>query len=987
MSWLGRNCPSLSIVDFLSLRFGKATRPAAPALTRSPSSSSAGNTLVESTDEPLTNCCKHAKKIDEMCHLANATGPAAGREILPATVKPTHYAVNITPDLETFKFKGTVDISLKINETIKTIVCNANELEISAASITVVHMKTESKQTATNITLDKKAETATFEFANAIEAGSTATLHVEYTGLHNDKMAGFYRSTYTGKDGEKKFMVVTQFEATDCRRALPSWDEPNLKATFDVTLNVSKDLTALSNMNCVSETDVTVDSKSLKAVTFATTPVMSTYLLAFAVGDLEYIETKANPKQPSDAKPLTVRVYTLKGQKEQGQFALEVCARTLEFFSEYFDIAYPLPKMDLIAIPDFSAGAMENWGLVTYREVYLLYDEKSSSAKAKQQIAYVVGHELAHQWFGNLVTMDWWSELWLNEGFATFVGWLAVDNLFPEWKVWTQFLNDEHARGKELDGLRSSHPIDVDVKSPAEITQIFDAISYCKGASVIRMLNAFLGTETFKNGTRAYLKEHQFSNATTLDLWKALSAASGQDVASFMHPWTRDVGYPVVTVEKEEFNAEKGELTIHLKQNRYLASGDVTPEEDSKSLWWVPLGITTHLNAREPTQHILSEKTAKVSFPYKEGEGAFWKLNYQTNGFYRVRLSEEQLKKLGAVIKKNPEALTTEDRIGVIADAFNLAVAGYGSTSGALELLRNFEAEEDYIVLSELAARLKSIISAWYQEDPAVTEGLKAVMRNIFSRKVETLGYEYPEKEDHLTALKRTLVIECAAGASDEKVVKELQNRFHKFAAGDEKALPPNLRSIAYRTALKSSTSPTEDFEAVLKIYKTAPTADQRLSALYALGAINDPALVDRLINQIVLDKDLVRPNEAPYPLRSVSKETLDPKHVRPLLWQFSVKNWKVLYERYAPSLSLLAAMLTLGFADQVGTSVTDEVEAWLRGDDLSSQEEKDKRKEELKLVNMPVSQALEKVKGTTKWVERERGPVAAWLKKSGFAA
>jgi aminopeptidase 2 len=281
--------------------------------------------------------------------------------------------------------------------------------------------------------------------------------------------------------------------------------QPNLKATFDVTLIVPENRTALSNMPVVKDVKLEANT-GLKSVSFATTPIMSTYLLAMCVGEFEYLEAVATPTSPASAKPIICRTYTLPSQKELGRFGLEVCVKTLEFFSKYFDVVYPLPKMDMIAIPDFGAGAMENWGLVTYRETALLYDPVKSSAKAKERVAYVVGHELAHQWFGNLVTMDWWSELWLNEGFATFVGWLAVDHIFPEWNVFTSFLIGDYARGVGLDALRSSHPIEVEVNSAAEIGQIFDAISYSKGASVIRMLNDSLGGPVFAKGVSAYLK-------------------------------------------------------------------------------------------------------------------------------------------------------------------------------------------------------------------------------------------------------------------------------------------------------------------------------------------------------------------------------------------------------------------------------------------------------------------------------------------------
>lgn len=351
--------------------------------------------------------------------------------------------------------------------------------------------------------------------------------------------------------------------------------------------------------------------------------------------------------------------------------------------------------MDMIAVNDFSAGAMENWGLVTYRTVILLYDEKTSSASSKQQIAYVIGHELAHQWFGNLVTMEFWSDLWLNEGFATFVGWLAADHLFPEWEVFNQFINNELARGLELDSLRSSHPILVDVKSPQEILQIFDAISYSKGASLIRMLNGFLGQETFINGVRTYLKEFAYSNATTDDLWKHLSAASGKDVSALMNPWTREMGYPMIAVLSEEYNEEKKEMSLKLKQSRFLSSGDWSAEEENDpdaTLWWIPLCIFTDSHP-EPFDLILTSKEDTVTFPYVKSETSFWKINYKSLGYYRVNMDASSLSNLS----KFKDRLSLPDKINIVADSFYMAEAGYGSTSGALEVIKNFKDEEEYM--------------------------------------------------------------------------------------------------------------------------------------------------------------------------------------------------------------------------------------------------------------------------------------------------
>ncbi|KAK4910425.1 Aminopeptidase 2 mitochondrial, partial [Elasticomyces elasticus] len=420
-------------------------------------------------------------------------------------------------------------------------------------------------------------------FEETLPAGSTAILTQKFSGKLNDNMAGFYRSSYKSEDGTNKYLATTQMEPTDARRAFPCFDEPALKAEFTITLVADKDLTCLSNMDEASEKEV--DSKMTgggkkKAVTFNKTPLMSTYLLAFIVGELKMIET--------NAFRVPVRVYATPDRDiEHGRFSMELGARTLEFYEKTFNSEFPLPKMDMVAIPDFSAGAMENWGLITYRVVDLLFDDKTSGASTKQRVAEVVQHELAHQWFGNLVTMDFWDGLWLNEGFATWMSWYSCNTFYPEWKVWQGYVTDNLQSALALDGLRSSHPIEVPVKRADEINQIFDAISYSKGSCVLRMISKYLGEETFMEGIRRYLKKHAFGNTQTGDLWSALSDASGKDVEKVMDIWTKNVGYPVVTVTEDEKAS-----AIHVKQNRFLRTADVKPEDD-KTLYPVFLGLRT----------------------------------------------------------------------------------------------------------------------------------------------------------------------------------------------------------------------------------------------------------------------------------------------------------------------------------------------------------------------------------------------------------
>ena len=526
-------------------------------------------------------------------------------------------------------------------------------------------------------------------------------MHLEYTGTINNMMSGFYRSKYKStvpapstvpKEGEFDLMFSTQFEPCDARRALPCFDEPNLKATFDFEIEMPDGLTALSNM---PEKGTRAGSNGRTFVTFEKTPIMSTYvmlssdprrtmadmlqLLAWAFGDFEYVEDLTQRKY--NGKQLPVRVYTTRGLKEQGRWGLEHSHKIVDYFSEIFQIDYPLPKVDLLAVHEFAQGAMENWGLITYRTTAILFDEKNSDARYRKRIAYVVAHELAHQWFGNLVTMDWWNELWLNESFATWVGYLATDHFHPEWDEWAQFTFEGTGAAFNIDGLRSSHPIEVPVKSATEVDQIFDAISYYKGSSVIRMLSSYLGVPTFLNGVASYLKGHLHGNATTNDLWAALSQASGKDVQAFMDPWIKKTGFPVLTIAEEP-----GQIGV--RQSRFLLGGGVQPADD-ETVWWIPLGLMTNEDSTKVDMSALTIKEETI----RRIDETFYKINKDATGFYRTNYPPDRLTKLGAARDK----LSTPDRIGLISDAAALASAGDGTTAGLLSLFSEFQKEDNFL--------------------------------------------------------------------------------------------------------------------------------------------------------------------------------------------------------------------------------------------------------------------------------------------------
>ncbi|KAG2222206.1 hypothetical protein INT45_014103 [Circinella minor] len=924
------------------------------------------------------------------------------RQVLPTNVKPVHYDLTLKPDLETFVFYGQVKVDLEVKEDTTQIVLNTHDIKIYSAVLTSTSLKTELKQTAKSIDYDAKKDQAILTFEQTMPGSTKASLDIQFEGELNDQMAGFYRSSYKDAEGKTQYLATTQFEATDARRAFPCWDEPALKATFDVTLIVPTELTALSNMNVISEkpylntgkmisgkhsqakhegatTTTTTGGKTegkhegvttgksegkhqessvekkLKEVKYATTPQMSTYLLAFVIGPFEYIE--AHTSGENNGHPIQTRVYALPGSVEQGRHALRVATAALEYFAQVFGEPYPLPKIDMVAIPDFEAGAMENWGLVTYRNVALLFDEKSSSIVFKKSTAYTVCHELAHQWFGNLVTMEWWEHLWLNEGFATWVGWLAVDHIFPEWNIWVSFVNEDMPRALNLDALRSSHPIEVAVNDPAEIHQIFDAISYYKGASVIRMLSSWLSVDTFLAGVRRYLQKHKFGNASTMDLWQALSDEAGVDVSKFMTLWTKNIGYPVLTVE------ETGDHVIKVTQSRYLSTGDLDSSEDT-TVWWNPLGILT---PKDIESYTLTEKSQTFNVP----ESGLYKLNAGQTSVYRVNYPIETVLRLADEIKKGSEGMLSNaaDRVGLIADAGNLAVSGEQRTTAFLELAQAFVNEKDYFVWAQLSMHFSNIISVWAKEPETVVASLKELRRSLFAPVAHRLGWEFAPTDDYLTNLLRVLALTNAGRSNDPKTVTEAKKRFWEFVEGNNDALHPNMRGPVYGIVLVTAEDEAEEiklWESILKIYhdESLPT-DQRMIALNALGGVKSQELIMRYLKMSLDDKQ-VRGQDSIYVFRSLGINS----DARDLFWKYFSENYDTLHAKFSKSLSLFGSAVRSVVSGFTSFEKIEEIETFFADKDT-------------KEYARPLQQALEAAKVNAKWIERDNAVVADWAKKN----
>ncbi|EAT88547.2 hypothetical protein SNOG_03342 [Parastagonospora nodorum SN15] len=805
---------------------------------------------------------------------------AAAREVLPTNVKPIHYDLTLEPNFEDFTYEGTVVIDLDVKEDTTSISLNTNELKIHTTKITAGDQVISESPTVSH---DADSQTTKVSFDQTISKGSKAKLTMTFSGILNDNMAGFYRSSFKAADGSTTYMATTQMEPTDARRAFPCFDEPALKAKFTVTLVADDKMTCLSNMDVASEK--TVDSKvtggKRKATTFNPTPLMSTYLLAFIIGELNYIETN------SFRKP--VRVYAPKDRDiEHGRYSLELAAKTLAFYEKTFDSEFPLPKMDMVAIPDFSAGAMENWGLVTYRVVDLLMDEKNSGAAMKQRVAEIVQHELAHQWFGNLVTMDFWDGLWLNEGFATWMSWYSCNVFYPDWKVWEGYVTDNLAGALSLDSLRSSHPIEVPVKRADEINQIFDAISYSKGSSVIRMISKYIGEETFMEGIRRYLKKHAYGNTETGDLWAALSEASGKDVGKVMDIWTKKVGFPVVTVTE-------GSDSIHLKQNRFLRTADVKPEED-QTLYPVFLGLRTKDGVNED----LTLFDREANFKLKDMD--FFKLNADHSGIYRTSYTPERLRKLGVAAKEG--LLTVEDRAGMIADAGSLAASGYQKSSGILSLLDSFKSEPDMVVWQEITGRIGSLRGAWMFEDQSIRDALKQFQLDLVKDKAHELGWTFSEKDGHIEQQFKSLMFGAAGISGDEEITKASFDMFNKFKAGDKTAIHPNIRGSVYAIVLAKGGK--EEYDALINETLHAATADERNSALRSLGRAKSPELIQRTLD-FALSKD-VKGQDIYLPISALRSHP-EGCHA---LWKWVKDNWEELERRLPPSLSMLSSVVSI---------------------------------------------------------------------------
>ena len=782
------------------------------------------------------------------------------QSILPDYINPIRYILKFSPNLENFTFSGNETIELNISKSF-------NEITLHSSEIDIIDVDLSGKNPS--IASDIESETVTFQFDTEIPAGNYS-LNINFCGTLNDRLRGFYRSRYLDTNGTEKFMATTQFEATDARKAFPCWDEPESKSIFSVSITLPEELTAISNM---PEDQILDLGNGLKNVTFADTPIMSTYLLGFTIAEMECVQRKTK-------HGTLMRVWTTKGKENQGNWALESSIQLLDFFNDYFGIPYPLPKLDHLAIPDFAAGAMENWGIITYREVVLLMDEDNTAATTKQFIVEVIAHEMAHQWFGNLVTMKWWNDLWLNESFASWMGDKATDWLHPEWDMWTQFLTHDTNRGLSLDGLANSHPIEQDVKNPAEIGQLFDAISYSKGASILRMLEQFLGEETFKSGLRNYLKEHAYANATTHDLWKSLEEASGLPVNQIMESWTTQTGFPVLKVKTEK---QHDSLSINFEQNQFRYDNILNESTQNDSLWQIPISVSS--SATDSTIRELMT-TRAFTLNLKHQNTSWIKINPSHSAFYRVQYESSDLEKLSEPISSL--TLKPSDRLGIQSDAFALSKAGIINATNYLKILSYYPKENDASVWSDIASNIEYFSNLL--ENSSLYPKFKTFINNIVSPSATLIGWDPKPDETHLDSLLRSILLNLLGKFADPSTLKESQRRFENYFENPTN-LNPDIRLMVFSNVARTGVE--KYYDQMWDAHNSAELHEEKVRLLMGMTRYSNPEIINDLLKKTLSNQ--IRSQDTISVISGIMSNNLG----RELGWDFIKSNWEEIDRRY----------------------------------------------------------------------------------------
>src|SRR5213594_2272788 len=791
----------------------------------------------------------------------DSTRSAPGGQVmeyrLPTTVVPARYDIRLEPDLDAATFTGEETISVTVTEPVTEVVLNAVELLIQSVAVEGA----DGVAVQGSVALEAEAERARLLFPAPIPPGEWR-LRLAFTGVLNDRLHGFYRSTYKDAAGLSHTIAATQFESTDARRGFPCWDEPAFKAVFGITLVVPEGLAAVSNAAVAAEAPA---GPGKKAVSFADTIRMSTYLVAFVVGELEATDPVMVGRAP-------VRVWCVPGKLRLTAFGHTSAVTSLRFFEAYYGLPYPGDKLDLLAIPDFAAGAMENLGAITFRETALLVDELQATHAEQERVADVVAHENAHMWFGDLVTMSWWTGIWLNEAFATFMEMLAVDAWKPEWRRWTTF-GVSRAAAFAVDGLWSTRPIEFEVRAPRDADAMFDVLTYEKGASVLRMLEQYLGPDVFRAGVRSYLRDHAYANADTADLWAALGNAAHTPINAMMDGWILKPGFPLVSARRDG-----GDLV--LTQQRFTYRPDpppfVTPSGSHDQRWQIPIQVRFGTPSGERVVRlVLDGAEARVSVP----AGSDYALvNEGGHGFYRVRYVADLLDSL---LRRLPDGLMPIERFNLVSDAWATVLAGLTPVTEHLDLTARFKAERDRNVWTSLLvalAALNRVIT------PADRPGLEGFTRRLVAPAVADLGWDPRPGEDELRRELRGDLLRALGTLGNDSTVQAEAARRHTSYLADPAAVDPNV--LPALIAILAHGGDADRYEEFTRRFRAATTPQEEQRYLYALAGFRRPELLAQTLERAVNGE--IRTQDAPFVVRTLLMSV----YARELAWDFVKRHW-----------------------------------------------------------------------------------------------
>uniref|UniRef100_A0A0B8RZR1 Aminopeptidase n=1 Tax=Philothamnus irregularis TaxID=1899461 RepID=A0A0B8RZR1_9SAUR len=860
---------------------------------------------------------------------------------LPSYVDPVHYDLDLTPEMEAEVYTGMVNITISLKEqTTRHLWLHLRETKITE----IPELRTSSGQV---IGIKRCFGYEPHEYV-VIEAEedlrpNNYILSMKFKGYLNGSLVGFYSTSYE-ENGKTKYIAATDHEPTDARKSFPCFDEPNKKATYNISITHEHDYEALSNMPV--EKTVSLDNKWTKTIFMKSVP-MSTYLVAWAVHQFKYEERNSS-------RGIPLRVYAQPLQLKTAIYAANVTKVVFDYFEEYFNMSYSLPKLDKIAIPDFGTGAMENWGLITYRETNLLYDSQESAASNKQRVAAVVAHELVHQWFGNIVTMDWWDDLWLNEGFASFFEFMGVNATEENWQMLEQILIDDLLPVLKDDSLVSSHPITVNVSSPDEITSVFDGISYSKGASILRMLEDWISPEHFRAGCQKYLTDHHFKNAKTEDFWKAMEEVSGKPVKEVMDTWTRQMGYPVLKVNPSST----------VTQQRFLLDPKADPSKPSSEFsykWNIPVkweeGNTSNIIFYNKSE------SAGITIPRPSDlpANSFLKVNKDHVGFYRVNYEPQAWRDLDDILMKGHQNFSLADRAGFIDDAFALARAGLLKYADALNLTKYLVHEKEYIPWQRAVVAV-SYIGHMIEDDKTLYPKFQRYFGSLVKPIASELKWE--TDDDHIKSLLRTTVLEFACNMDDPEALANASSQFKTWINGTR--LDVNIRLLVYRFGMQHS-GDEEAWNYMFEKYTTATLAQEKEKLLYGLASVKNITLLNRFLN-CIKNTTLIRSQDVFTVLRYISFNS----YGKTMAWDWVRLNWEYLVKRYTLNDRNLGRLIS-----RISGTFNTELQLW-------QMENFFERYPDAGAGEASRKQALETTKSNIEWLKQYRDDIATWLENSG---